>query len=157
MCQACATCSQRNGGAGGTQDRQVQERPIEPFERMVVDVLGPLRPTKHGNRYLMIFVDVASRWVIPVPTPVFDAEATARILITHVWCEYGTLPKTLLSDQGSNFVGEVMKHIYQMLNISKVEGQHTMHQPKVWSSDTMARLLRQCLSMCACITMIGTS
>ena len=122
MCQACGICSQRSHGAGGTQARTVQERPVEPFERMVVDVLGPLRPTQHGNRYLIIFVDVASRWVIPVPTHSFDAEATARILIHHVWCEYGTLPKVLLSDQGSNFVSEVMQHVYKMLGIEKVEG-----------------------------------
>jgi len=150
MCQACPACSQRNRGAGGTLHRTVQERPIEPFDRMVVDVLGPLRPTKLGNRYLLIFLDVASRWVIPVPTPTYDAEATARILIQRVWCEYGTLPRVLLSDQGSNFTAQIMQAVYRLLGVSKVEG--TAYNPSTQGmveryNDTFAMSMSKYISI----------
>ncbi|KAJ8957235.1 hypothetical protein NQ318_007799 [Aromia moschata] len=55
-----------------------------PFERVVVDILGPLPVTDRGNKYLMVVMDYFSKWPEAVPLPNQEAETVAEAFIENV-------------------------------------------------------------------------
>ena len=68
-----------------------------PFERVSVDILGPLPVTTSGNRYVLCFTDHCTRWPILVALKVTDAATIARAFFDYIISEHGC-PNTLLSD-----------------------------------------------------------
>ena len=38
-----------------------------PFERIALDILGPLPRTKQGNKYLLVNEDYFSKWLEAIP------------------------------------------------------------------------------------------
>jgi transposase InsO family protein len=95
--------------------------PSRPFERMSVDILGPITPiSKQGHRYIIIFVDYFSRYVIAQPVKDADAKTTAKIFIDDVICKHGR-PDTLLSDLGSNFMSKLMQEVLLMMNTKSLK------------------------------------
>lgn len=73
-----------------------------PFERIQVDILGPLPVTTSGNKYLLVAADCFTRW--PKATPLRNKRATtiARSLASQVFSRHG-VPLELHTDQGRNF------------------------------------------------------
>ncbi len=96
------------------------ERPVltEPFESVVVDLVGPLTKGKGGCRYLLTYVCLATRWPEAVPL----RNVTARAVVEGLWLIYSrtSIPERILSDQGSQFCGRVMKELCDWLGIEKL-------------------------------------
>ncbi len=59
------------------------------MEKVAVDVLGPLPPTKRGNKFVLVIVDTFTKWTEAVAIP--NQEATdgyygvCRQLCDQVW------------------------------------------------------------------------
>ena len=76
--RSCQSCSQRK------THRHKKVAPLEimavpgAFERVSVDILGPLPITNSGNRYVLCFTDHCTRWPILVPLPNINASTVAR-------------------------------------------------------------------------------
>ena len=90
-----------------------------PFDLLYADILDMANThdyTKEGKGYrkLVVFADSLSRWVeaIPVHKDPTSAEIM-NIFNEHIVARYG-VPRTIVSDRGSNLVGklnnEIMKH-----------------------------------------------
>ena len=90
-----------------------------PFDLLYADILDMANThdyTKEGKGYrkLVVFADSLSRWVeaIPVHHDPTSAEIM-NIFNEHIVARYG-VPRTIVSDRGSNLVGklnnEIMKH-----------------------------------------------
>jgi hypothetical protein len=75
-----------------------------------MDVVGPFKPSRSGNRFIITFVDhfTGFAWAFPVPRA--TAETIARLLITHLVPVFGC-PEKILSDQGSNFMSELLSSL----------------------------------------------
>jgi transposase InsO family protein len=102
--------------------------PSRPFERMSVDILGPITPiSKQGHRYIIIFVDYFSRYVIAQSIKEADAKTTAKVFIDDVICKHGR-PDTLLSDLGSNFMSQLMQEVLLMMGTGSL--RTTAHHPR---------------------------
>ncbi|XP_071105112.1 uncharacterized protein [Haliotis cracherodii] len=79
-----------------------------PFERIAVDLIGPLYPvTDKGNRYLLTVVDYATRYPEAVPLPRIETEYVAEALF-EIFSRVG-IPKEILTDMGAQFTSGVMK------------------------------------------------
>ncbi|XP_071081291.1 uncharacterized protein [Haliotis cracherodii] len=79
-----------------------------PFERIAVDLIGPLYPvTERGNRYILTVVDYATRYPEAVALPRIETEYVAEALLA-IFSRVG-VPKEMLSDMGSQFTSAVMK------------------------------------------------
>lgn len=73
------------------------------FERIVVDVVGPLRRTDQQNKHIIFVMDYFFKWVA-VDTLVNQEVATVAEELVKDWvCLFG-VPLELQSDQGRNFV-----------------------------------------------------
>ena len=86
----------------------------EPFQRIAMDIMGPLPKTRRGHRYLLVIVDYATQYPEAVPLKSFTADVVAEKLIAR----YG-IPNTILMDQGSNFTSTLLKELYRLLHGSQ--------------------------------------
>ena len=68
-----------------------------PMERMVVDVLGPLPESEHGNKYLLIIADYFTKWTETFPIPEQEATTVAEIIVREVVSRFG-VPLSLHSE-----------------------------------------------------------
>lgn len=98
-----------------------------PFEKIFLDIVGPLNQTNNFNKYLLTFQDDLSKFSIAIPIPDQEASTVARNFVTKIICQYGT-PKTLLTDQGTNFLSQVFKESCKLLNIKQF--QCTSYHPQ---------------------------
>jgi transposase InsO family protein len=91
-----------------------------PFEKSYLDIVGPLPETGMGNRYILTFQDDLSKYVIGVPIRQQDAETIAREFVLQVILRHGA-PRTVQTDQGSNFLSEMFKNTCKLLRIKKIQ------------------------------------
>ena len=98
-----------------------------PFEKGALDIVGPLTTTKLGNKYILTFQDHLTKFSKALPLPNQEARTIAEVFVTRIICEHG-IPDKILTDQGSNFVGEVFKNTCKLLKITKI--QTTAYHPE---------------------------
>ncbi len=73
-----------------------------PFERIALDIMGPLPESKNGNKYILVIMDYFTRWSEAYALPNQQAQTVAKLLVTQFICRYG-VPSKIHSDQGTNF------------------------------------------------------
>ena len=89
----------------------------QPWDTVAIDLLK-LPQTENGNKYLFVAIDHFSRFSILVPLKNKSANAVAQVFLDHVICPF-TTPKNLLSDNGGEFVNEVLNSLCQLFHINK--------------------------------------
>jgi hypothetical protein len=89
-----------------------------PFERIAIDVAGPISQSDQGNRYLLIAMDYFTKWPEAYAIPNQEAATVAEALVTNFFCRFG-VPRELHSDQGRNFESRLMQEVLQRLGVRK--------------------------------------
>ena len=108
----------------------------------MIDFIGPLVKTQHGNRYILTVIDTFSKYVEALAARNCEAETVARLLVYHVFSRWG-LPLNLRSDRGTHFTGNVMKELCKMLGIK--QHFHVAYHPE--SAGTVERANRTITEM----------
>ncbi|GFW39625.1 hypothetical protein TNCV_3187961 [Trichonephila clavipes] len=90
--------------------------PAQRFETLEIDLFVPLPESKDGKRWIIIIEDCTTKWVELFALPNATAKECAITLIEEVLLRYG-IPRRLMSDNGTQFVSEVMQQICYPLNI----------------------------------------
>ena len=91
----------------------------KPFERVAMDIVGPLPKTKSGHRYILVLVDYATRYPEAIPLKTVTAEVIAEKVV-DVFARFG-IPETVLTDQGTNFVSQLLKELYRLLGVTVIK------------------------------------
>ncbi|KAJ8959664.1 hypothetical protein NQ318_021852 [Aromia moschata] len=86
-CKRCDLCSAKKGPKTRSRGKMVQYLSGAPFERVAVDILGPLPLTDRGNKYLMV--------PEAVPLSNQEEETVAEAFIENVIARHG-VPLELL-------------------------------------------------------------
>lgn len=98
-------------------------RPLEPvtklFERVGIDMIGKLPKTVSGNEYALVLVDHYTHWPEVFPVKDQTASTVANIIVNEIFPRYG-FPKSLVSDQGTNFMSELSTELYNIMNTKKL-------------------------------------
>lgn len=94
-----------------------------PWQRVHSDFIGSQPLTVEGNRYIIVFVDSFSRFIVAEPLPDQKAHTTCDAFINRFIARFGP-PKMLVTDQGSNYMGENFRNT---LNVSNI--QHRTSTP----------------------------
>jgi len=89
------------------------------YERWYIDLIGPHPRSERGHVYILICVDAFTKWAEAFPLRSKKAEPIAKVLVEQVFCRIGT-PVSLLSAQGKEVDGNIMKHVCRMLGIDKL-------------------------------------
>ena len=103
----CDSCQRHNSPVPAPQAPLGTIKSQHPFQRLSWDIMGPLPTTLRGHKYILVVTDLFSKWVEAFPLAATDIVTLAKILTVEVICRYG-VPESLHSDQGANFVSEVI-------------------------------------------------
>ena len=87
----------------------------EPFDRVIVDCVGPLPKTRAGNQFLLTIMCCASRYPEAVPLRNITARTVTKALV-RFFTTFG-LPKEVQTDQGSDFMSKLFSHVMRNLAI----------------------------------------
>lgn len=118
-CRSCVSC-QRHSKERAAQAPMVSRRVMtEPFESMAFDIVGPFPKAKGGFRFLLTCVCMSSRWPEAIPLKTVTAKVVAQGMI-EVFSRTG-IPLELLTDQGPQFVGRLIRHLCEVLGIDKLQ------------------------------------
>ena len=110
-CQSCDICQGTipKGRCGKTP---LVAMPIigEPFARVAIDLVGPLPMSGRKHRWILTLVDCATRYPEAIPMKGIDTIECAEELV-NIFSRIG-IPQEILSDRGSQFVSDLMRHDY---------------------------------------------
>jgi hypothetical protein len=91
----------------------------EPFEYIGLDMIGPLPVTNQGNCYILVVVDICTKYVIARPAPNKQSDTIASLLVS-IFSDYGCTVNLTLSDNGKEFKNSLSTYINKALNIEMV-------------------------------------
>jgi hypothetical protein len=118
--KTCTSCQKRKSPPHmGVDSVGVPDRPSYPFERISIDVLGPLPASGRNNRYCLCVMDLFTRFPFIFALPNQRTATVATTLIEKVFLEHG-FPGQVLSDRGSNFVSHLMEEVFALLTVRHV-------------------------------------
>ena len=122
FCKCCRECQKSN--AHKTPPAPLIPLPIitEPFRRIAMDIVGPLPPSRSGNRFVLVICDYATRYPEAIPLRSTDAPHIAEELI-RMFARVG-VPQEILTDQGSNFTSQLLAELYRLLHVHPIRTSH---------------------------------
>ncbi|KAL0152923.1 hypothetical protein M9458_051752 [Cirrhinus mrigala] len=117
-CRACHDCQ-----VSGKPNQTVPSAPLrpipvmnEPFERLILDCVGPLPKSKSGHQYILTIMCAATRFPEAVPLRSLRANIIVREVIKL--CSTFGLPRVIQTDQGSNFTSKLFAQVLKELGVS---------------------------------------
>ncbi len=81
----------------------------EPLYKWGLDFIGPIKPMSgyFGNRYILVAIDYATKWVEAKTLCTNTIDGTAKFLYDHILIQFSwTL--TIVIDQGTDFIKNVI-------------------------------------------------
>ena len=118
-CRSCIDCAMRK------RPRNHHKAPLlpipvdGPFDRLAMDILGPLPPTHDGTRYILVLSDYCTRWPEAYALPSIEAPRIAHVLGADILARHSA-PRTILSDRGSNCHPSIVKAICQIISTRRL-------------------------------------
>ena len=142
----CDTCVRTKGMATARRRRAHMKtvRSGIPFERIAIDVCGPLPLTPRGNVKILVIGDYFTKWIEAYPIPNETSEVVAEKIVADFVSRFG-VPQSMHSDQGRNFESQLFQQVCELLGIYKT--RTTAYHPQSNGmverfNRTMAQILR---------------
>ena len=110
-----------------------------PFERVAIDLIGPLPKTDGNHAYLLVCQDYFTKWVEATPIPNKSAKIVADAFVKSWVCRFGS-PRLLHQDNGGEFTAKVFQQVCALLGI-----QWTTTTPYYPRSNGMVERVNQTL------------
>ena len=132
----CIFCAERKVGKL-KQDCDMHVTARRPFEKIMIDITGPLTPAVKGYRYILGIIDIYSRYPMLIPLKSTESDNIADVLFSN-WIAIFGCPEVVISDGGSNFNSALMKKFFSKFHIRKVTS--SPYHPQ--SNGTIERLFR---------------
>lgn len=119
FCKSCHECQMV-----GKPNQKIPPAPLmpipafeEPFSRVIIDCVGPLPKTKSGNSYLLTVMCASTRF--PEAIPLRNIKAKTIVKALDKFFTMVGLPKSIQSDQGSNFMSNLFQQVVHELGIQQ--------------------------------------
>ena len=88
-----------------------------PMRNVSIDTLGPLKTSLNGYNYVLVMIDLFSRFIFLKPLISKSAYDVAQALL-QTFSQFG-FPTTLLSDNGSEFKNSTIKAIAKLMELTQ--------------------------------------
>lgn len=96
----------------------ITDTPYSAFEKVSMDIVGPLPTTSQQNSYILTIQDHLTKFSLAIPLKSSTAISVADAFLEYFICTFGT-PKAILTDQGSNFMSNLMKRFAKKFRIKQ--------------------------------------
>jgi transposase InsO family protein len=115
MVSACIPCQRYNVGRMGYHPPKSLQA-LLPFDHVALD-LKQMPLSKRGNMFYLVLIDVATRFIFLRELPSKSSYSVAQALL-RLFCDIG-FPKVMQSDNGGEFVNEVMTALKKISGIDE--------------------------------------
>jgi transposase InsO family protein len=112
-----------------------------PFDFVCMDFMGPITMSERGNSYLLILLDMASRWIDAYAVCEASAEVVQQALL-HFISVHG-LPTVLHSDQGQAFLATALQRALETLGVRS--SLATAYRPQGEPAETAVKAVSRAL------------
>ncbi|EGT58555.1 hypothetical protein CAEBREN_19686 [Caenorhabditis brenneri] len=112
----CLPCQRRRSVHPSARELQAIVCTSAVFEKVGLDLTGPLRESTNGNRYYINVVDWFTKYVISVPVKDATSGTVAKVLLEEVILKYGT-PAQLISDNATGFTSGEFNNFKTLLKL----------------------------------------
>ena len=113
----CILCKKFKSGNERIRINHSDILSCSPFERICIDVCGPLEISFSGNRYVLGIIDHFSRYCCLVPIKCQDARTIATKIWTNWIAKFG-VPIIIQSDKAKAFASELIEELCKKCAIS---------------------------------------
>lgn len=116
----CEICQKNKKNSSNKLPMKITTTSKVPFEKVSLDIVGPIPVSESGNNYILTFQDDLTKFILAIPIENQEAATIAEIFVRRIICIFG-LPRYILTDQGTNFLSEMFKKMCQLLKIKKIQ------------------------------------
>ena len=106
---------------------RLTETPKRAYDKIQMDILGPLPISETGNRYLLTIQCVLTKYSDAIPIPNMTAQTIACTFAKHFITQHGC-PLVSQTDQGTNFMAEIMKQVCKIFKIQPMTSTAYQHE-----------------------------
>lgn len=125
----------------------VPELPEKPFEKVALDMFGPLQKSRSGHEYILSIQDCLTKYIILCPLETKSSSEIIQTLNDDFIMIHGT-PDVFLTDQGQEFNSKLMQDFEQLHGISHIRTT-AFHPQSNGSIERMHSLLKESIkTMC---------
>ena len=110
------------------QPMQITDTPTKVFEKLQIDIVGPLPETETGNRYILTWQECLSKCSGGIPLSNVEAPTIAVAFAEAFIYLYGC-PESVQTDQGSQFLNSIMANVAKIFRIKQFESTSIHPQP----------------------------
>ena len=144
--RSCDLC-QRVGKGLHPQKAPLKSLPVisKPYDLIAMDIVGPLPKTQSGNRFILTVIDMATHFPEAIALPSHTAADVASAL-ADIFSRFG-FPDRILSDQGTDFMSELMQIFLHDFNIRQI--RTSPYHPQ--SNPSLERFHKTMKSMIRCL------
>ena len=90
----------------------------EPFERIAMEVIGPLPKTAARKQFVLVISDYATCYPEAYAMTTITATSVAEKLM-DLFSSHG-VPREILTDQATNFMLELLQELHKLLGIKSI-------------------------------------
>ena len=98
----CITCAKRNSSNTKKIGLMHPGQIYNIFDKIYVDLIGPLVETKHKNKFIIVCIDYFSKYVITKACKYANSASLAKFLIENVFLMYGVSREIVLDNAKMN-------------------------------------------------------
>lgn len=103
--KSCDTC-QKFKSPSGMPPGYLHSIPVsQVFEHLHIDIVGPLRTTIKGHKYIITATDAFSKWAFAVPSQNVRTQELISFVEEYVFAIHGK-PKRIITDRGTQFTSK---------------------------------------------------
>lgn len=123
-CDNCQKCKYSNLRK---QPMSITTTATSAFQKIFLDLVGPLELDENGNRYILTLQCELSKYVEGYSLPNKEANTVAKSFVENFILRYG-IPEQIVTDQGTEFINSIFKEICSLLKIKQLCSTAYHHQ-----------------------------
>ena len=112
-CDICQRTKPKVNNQVGLLGKRIIE---EPWTVVAADIMGPLPRSKAKNQYILVCVDMFTKWVEIIPVKNKVAKTIEKEFHRKIISKWRT-PRILFTDNGKEFVNRIMVKLTQNFGI----------------------------------------
>ncbi|KAL3279297.1 hypothetical protein HHI36_016805 [Cryptolaemus montrouzieri] len=117
--KACISCQiNKRNNKPGKAPMEITTTSERPFQRIALDIVGPLPLTELGNKFILTMQDDLTKYSYACCIPNHEAKTIADEFLKFITL-FG-IPETILSDNGTDFTSNVIKELNKLFKIKHI-------------------------------------
>ena len=95
------------------------ETPVNAFDIVIVDTVGPLPKSENGNEYIVTLICDLTKYLVAIPIKNKSANNVAKAIFENFILKFG-LMKTFISDMGTEYKILILTDLCKYMKIKNL-------------------------------------